>query len=77
MSSQYLEPHQSREREPTAYERALATALESIFADGVHDLPEVIHRLDDAGFRDPAGDPWTERSFVRVMQQVDEAEVRS
>ena len=38
----YLDPHQTRTQEPTAWQQELANAIESIFAKGAHELDELI-----------------------------------
>ncbi len=55
---------QTRAAPPTAYEQALADALQAIFAEEIDDLPRIIARLDANGVTPPAGAArWTEASF--------------
>jgi molybdopterin-guanine dinucleotide biosynthesis protein A len=59
--------HQTVESPQTAYQNALADALEKIFATGAHDLPAVIGALNTAQVKAPDGAAWTEDSFRSVM----------
>jgi len=58
---------QARTRAATAFEDALGDALEAAFADGVHDLPALVARLNDTGVAAPDGGAWTEESFQAAM----------
>ena len=53
--------HQSRARELTGEERALAAALEAAFATGAHDFDAVAQILETRGVTRPSGaaGPWT------------------
>jgi hypothetical protein len=66
----YCNPVQARLREPTEYENRLGDALEAAFADGVHDLPELIARLNAEGVAAPDGAPWTEARFESAMKEL-------
>ena len=66
----YLEPHQSRDHEPTSYEIELAGAIEEIFASGAHDLQGLLEGLRATGLNAPDGRPWTEESFVAEMRRL-------
>jgi hypothetical protein len=59
--------HQTIDSPQTAYQNALADALEKIFATGTHDLPGVIGALNAANVKAPDGALWTEESFQAVM----------
>lgn len=59
--------HQTIDVPQTAYQTALADALEKIFATGTHDLPGVIGALNAANVKAPDGSPWTEQSFRAAM----------
>jgi hypothetical protein len=59
--------HQTIDAPQTAYQNALADALEKIFATGTHDLPKVIGALNAASVKAPDGAAWTEESFQAVM----------
>ncbi|MGE5146738.1 MAG: recombinase-like helix-turn-helix domain-containing protein [Candidatus Eiseniibacteriota bacterium] len=61
--------HQTIDAPQTAYQNALADALEKIFSGGTHDLAGVIGALNAAGVRAPDGAAWTEASFRAVMAQ--------
>lgn len=66
----YCNPHQARRRAPTEYENRLGDALEAAFADGVHDLPHLVARLNAQGVAAPDGTPWTETRFERAMKEL-------
>lgn len=70
MDEQYLVVHQTRDREPTAYEAELAGAIEEVFATGVHDLPGLVEGLRTRGLRAPGGEEWTDENFVREMARL-------
>lgn len=55
----YLNPHQTRDREPTDYENLLADALEKAFAAGVHELEGLCERLTADCVPSPGGQIWT------------------
>jgi hypothetical protein len=58
--------HQSLGRALTEEERALAAALEKVFATGQHDFEQVARALEAGGVKRPSGasGPWT----VAVLQ---------
>lgn len=70
MSEQYLQAHQTRDREPTAYELRLAGTIEEVFGTGVHDLPGLVEGLRVRGLRAPDGNDWTEESFRTEMSRL-------
>ena len=57
--------HQSRGRDLTADEQALASALMEIYADGTHDFAKVAAALTERGVTKPisGGSEWTEESL--------------
>jgi hypothetical protein len=61
--------HQTIDSPQTAYQTALADALEKIFATGTHDLPGVIGALNAANVKAPDGAAWTEQNFRAVMAE--------
>ncbi|GAA4601110.1 hypothetical protein GCM10023195_02390 [Actinoallomurus liliacearum] len=65
-----LQPVQSRHREPTSYEHALADELEAIFGRGVHDLPGLVAALNETGVRPAGGADWTEESFTAEIARL-------
>ncbi|MCK8784536.1 hypothetical protein M0638_09100 [Roseomonas sp. NAR14] len=65
-----LEVHQTRDHEPTEWEYSLADALESIFARGAKELPQVIEGLNNSRVRPPHGGAWTEQNFTALMQEL-------
>jgi len=45
----YLEPHQARQHEPTAYENLLGDAIEHAFGSGVTELKDLVIALNTTG----------------------------
>ena len=66
----YLNPHQSRDREPDDWQNLLGDAIERAFAAGVHDLPDLVGRLNEARVPAPNGQPWTAELFQREMKRL-------
>lgn len=66
----YLDPHQARTHEPTAWQQELANAIESIFAKGTHELDQVIAGLNASRVRPPGGGQWTEQNFTALMREL-------
>lgn len=66
----YLSPHQSRENEPTAWQRDLANAMEGIFAKGARELDAVVKGLNASRVRPPHGGEWTAENFTAVMREL-------
>ena len=64
--------HQSRTRPMSADEMQLATALEALFAAGIHDFEEVARRLSDQQVVAPASraTTWTTDLLVRELDLV-------
>ena len=62
MQSQYLNPHQTRDREPTDYENLLADGIEKAFAANIHE-PQGICDLLNADCV-PAPDAWHGNTVV-------------
>ena len=71
--------NQSLRRPLEADERALADALDTIFARGEHDFAAVAASLQSAGIRRPSGEsaPWTAQmlddELKRINASLDEA----
>lgn len=66
----YLEPHQARERKPTAYEDLLGDSIERAYASGRHELEALLEYLNQAGPPGPDGQPWTAQSFQSEMARL-------
>ncbi|MEU2433219.1 recombinase-like helix-turn-helix domain-containing protein [Streptomyces sp. NPDC007861] len=66
----YLDAHQSRTHEPTAYEHRLAATLEEVFAKGGHELGDIVRGLNTRQVHAPDGAPWTEESFRAEMHRL-------
>lgn len=41
--------------------------IERAFADGIHDLPGLVQRLNDSGLATPGGQQWTEELYRKEM----------
>ena len=61
---------QTRPAVPSEYEQTLADALEQIFSQRAHELPEIVAALNREGIRTPTGEVWTERNFEQTFQQL-------
>lgn len=66
----YLSPHQTMTQEPTAWQQELASALESVFSKGAHDLDELIEGLNASRVRPPGGGDWTRDNFTAIMREL-------
>jgi hypothetical protein len=66
----YLDPHQTRSQEPTAWQQELANAIESIFTKGARELDELIAGLNASRVRPPDGAKWTEQNFTALMREL-------
>ena len=64
--------HQSRARDLTATEQALAHALEEVFATGVHAFADVASALQAKGLARPSGtnEPWTEAALETELSAI-------
>ena len=69
-TDRYLDPHQARERPPTAYESLLGDAIERAFGAGIHDLDGLVTSLNRGGPNAPNGQPWTSESYQALMAQL-------
>jgi hypothetical protein len=62
---------QTRPAPPTAAENALADALQAIFGDDIHELPQIVERLNRARLAAPDGAPaWTEASLRAELRRL-------
>jgi len=68
----YLEPHQARNRKPTAYEDLLGDSIERAYAAGLHELDALLDHLNKVGPQGPDGQAWTPESFEREMARLGE-----
>ena len=66
----YLDPHQSRDREPTQWQMELASAMESIFAKGVHTLDALVEGLNNSRVKPPDGGVWTADKYTALMREL-------
>lgn len=69
-TSQYLEIHQSRERDPTDYENLLGDAVERCFANGITDLDALVASLNEQAVPAPGGTTWTVETFTSEMARL-------
>ena len=70
MSQPYLNPHQARDCPPDDYQNLLGDAIERAFAAGIHDLPGLVGRLNEANVPSPNGAPWTPSLFRKEMKRL-------
>jgi hypothetical protein len=66
----YLDPHQSRTHDPTAWQQELANTIESVFAKGARELDALIAGLNASRVRPPDGGTWTEQNFTALMREL-------
>lgn len=66
----YLSSTQSRTREPTDWEVALASALEGAFGAGHYELDDLIIALNNSRVRPPHGGTWTSENFQSIMREL-------
>ncbi|MDR3453278.1 MAG: hypothetical protein P4L96_10815 [Rhodoferax sp.] len=69
-TERYLEPHQARQRPPTTFEDLLGDAIERAFAEGIHELPNLVKYLNESGLSGAGGEPWTEQNFSALMARL-------
>jgi len=53
--------------EPDAYAMALANALEGIFGRGIHEIEEIVDRLNETGPNPEGAKEWTPAVFEAEM----------
>ncbi len=70
MQTQYLNSHQTRDREPTDYENLLADGIEKAYAAGIHELPEICAKLNEDCVPAPDGKTWTPELFQTEMKRL-------
>ncbi len=61
---------QSRAVEPTAYENALADALEQAFEHGAQSLEQIVYSLNAQALADPDQRAWTVDRFRAAMARL-------
>ncbi len=66
----YLSPHQSRTREPTEWEMALAGTIENAFGKGAHELDALVAALNASRVRPLQGGQWTRENFTALMHEL-------
>jgi hypothetical protein len=66
----YLDPHQSRTREPTDWEMALASAMEAAFSKGAYELDALVAALNASRVRPREGGVWSSENFTATMREL-------
>jgi hypothetical protein len=66
----YLSPHQSRARQPSEWEIALAGAIEHAFSKGNYELDALIAALNASRVRPQQGGMWTPQIFNTLMHEL-------
>jgi hypothetical protein len=66
----YLQPKQIQRRQPTNYESLLGDAIERAFGAGIHELAGLVESLNGQSTTTPAGEPWTEANYRRIMAEL-------
>ncbi|SIL57969.1 Uncharacterised protein [Mycobacteroides abscessus subsp. abscessus] len=70
MQDRYLEPHQARKHEPTAYENLFGDSLERAFTQGIHELPGLVDYLNTYGPPGMDARPWTEEILTKELARL-------
>jgi len=70
MTTNYLEPFQARDTEPSPYELKLAGAIEEVFGTGRHDLAGLVDGLNELGVPAPGGGAWTAESYQAEIKRL-------
>jgi hypothetical protein len=65
-----LQPRQSIDRAPTAWENELADVIEAAFASGAYELDALVACLNDSRVRPRDGEAWTAERFTRVIHDL-------
>ena len=73
MHTNYLEPFQARDTEPSPYEMKLAGAIEEVFGTGRHDLEGLVDGLNELGVPAPGGTTWNAESFTTEIKRLADA----
>ncbi len=60
------------ETNPKAYTRKRKLPLEAAFAEGLHDLRDIVRRLNETNVRTADGRAWTEPLFAAEMKRLAE-----
>lgn len=68
--TRYVQVHQTRTHEPTAYERKLAAVLEEVYATGAHGLADLVQSLNERSVYPPGGGRWTEENFTAEIARL-------
>ena len=70
MAELYLNPNQTRDREPTPAENAIADVIERCYAAGIVDCEGIVAELNNARVSGPDGKAWSEEGFKREMARL-------
>ncbi|MCC2099269.1 MAG: hypothetical protein KDJ29_20435 [Hyphomicrobiales bacterium] len=67
---QYLEIHQTRDREPGEFENLMGDALERAFAAGVDDINDLVKSLEEFGVPAPDGKTWSVEVLTAELKRL-------
>ncbi|WP_017524802.1 recombinase-like helix-turn-helix domain-containing protein [Pusillimonas noertemannii] len=71
MSHLYLQPHQARKRQPTAYEDLLGDSLERAFSSDIVELDGLVAYLNDHGPQpQDTSTMWTAELLTAELQRL-------
>ncbi|HUH88818.1 MAG TPA: recombinase-like helix-turn-helix domain-containing protein [Pusillimonas sp.] len=71
MSQLYLQPHQARKHEPTAYENLLGDSLERAFTADIVELEGLVAYLNNHGPQpQDASDTWTAEMLAAELKRL-------
>ncbi|MAL02483.1 MAG: hypothetical protein CL536_10170 [Alcaligenaceae bacterium] len=66
----YLDPHQARSHEPTAYENLLGDSIERAFGSGITELDALVTFLNDQGPQPQTADTWTTDNLAEELKRL-------
>lgn len=71
MTQLYVQPHQARRREPTAYENLLGDSLERAFGSDIVELEGLVTYLNDHGPQpQDTSDSWTAEMLASELRRL-------
>ncbi|HBT33194.1 MAG TPA: hypothetical protein DEB15_10380 [Pusillimonas sp.] len=66
----YLDPHQARSQEPTAYENLLGDSIERAFGSDITELDALANFLNDQGPQPQTADTWTTDNLAEELKRL-------
>lgn len=66
----YLDPHQARSHEPTAYENLLGDSIERAFGSDITELDALATFLNDQGPQPQTADTWTTENLAAELKRL-------